>query len=159
MLGVSMPTLRPAVFEQPAGSVGVQAGEVQLRDGLRSTRIGAHVAHAVGPEPAVAGAEQHDGAFGNRSVRGLPGLEVGHLNLVVPIGQRFFRHVDHHGWPHELREWDLIHTPLALGKVHGRVDVRAAVLGRAEGVRFVVVAGLRVAPVVDAELEASAVGQ
>ena len=71
--------------------------------------------------------------------------QVGARDQVVAVRQRRVGHVDHHPATDEPPERDLVRSLAALGEVHRRVEVGAAVLCRPEVVRRVPVAPGRVA--------------
>ena len=124
-------------LDQPLGRGAVQAGKAQLGHRGRAALGGAQVALGIRPIAAVAGADQHDRAGRQLAVARFPTLEGGDGDLVVGIGQRAGRRVDHRGRADQAFERNLRHAVAAFGEVARRVDVRAAVFGAAKGVGFV----------------------
>ena len=153
MLAVSTPraaTLRSATSHRAAS--GAVRREVQARGIARS--VVAQVALPVRPARAPPRPQEHDRAFRNAAVPRLPGRELGDGEAVIGIGRRRRRHVDHDRRANETRERHLVRGGAALREMDGRVEVGAAVLGRAEAVRGIEEAGLRLAVMEPLELEA-----
>ena len=84
--------------------------------------------------PAPAGAEEHDGAAGDRSGGFLERQHRLASEAIVPVRRRFLRDVDDDGRRDELLERNLVGGPAFLREVPRGVEVRAAVLGRAQAV-------------------------
>ncbi len=143
-----------SVVDEPLRRVGVQTGKVEQRDRVRSTRVRAHVAHAIRPERRVAGPKQNERAVWDRAMLGLPRLEIGDRHLVVRIRQRCLAHIDDDARPDQVSERNLIDRPPPFGEVNRRVQVRAAVLRRRERERLVVIAAVGHALRVDVQFEA-----
>jgi hypothetical protein len=88
--------------------------------------VGSQVATFVGPVPAPARSDQHNGPIGNASVLFLPAGEIGGRDAVVGMAGTGRRHIhDHHG-AHELRHGNLIDAGAPFPEMHGRIQMSAA---------------------------------
>jgi hypothetical protein len=105
-------------LDQPAGQLGRDAGEVQMGHRLGPGAVGAQVAGAVAPVAAMARADQHDAAGLDR----LPG-QAADVGCLQDATRR-----------HQARKRNRVGADLSLGEVDRRIQVRAAVFGRAEAV-------------------------
>ena len=73
-------------------------------------------------------------------MRPFPAFEIAHANLVIGARTGLARHVHDDCAADQSVEWNLVGGPCALGEMHRRVEMRAAVLGSAEIVGRIVVA-------------------
>jgi hypothetical protein len=128
------------VGDDPLRGIGMQAGEVQLRDGLLSAFRCPEIALRVGPAPREAGSEEQDRILADLPVLALEALQIVDRDLIVSVSLRRVGHVDDQRWTNQPLEWNLIDRLMSLREVHRRVDVSAAVFGGEEAVRRVVVA-------------------
>jgi hypothetical protein len=121
-----------ALLDEQAGGVFAEAGKAQLRGVARS--VVAHVRLNVRPVGAPARAQQDDGSLADGTVLLLELQHVGARQAVVAVGDALLRDVDHDRARGELLERHFRGAALAFGEVDRRVQVRAAVLGRAQRV-------------------------
>ncbi len=122
-------------------AVSTPSAEVKAR--CLARRVVPQVALPVGPAGRPARAQEHDRAGRDRAVALLPRPHVRGAQPVVRVRGGRLRNIQDDARRDELRERDLVGGETLLREVRWRVEVRAAVLGRAERVRAVVVAALR----------------
>ncbi len=141
MLGVSIPTARTPRCNQPAGGRRVDPGEVQLLHSLGPGPRGTEIPDPVGPVPRPPGTKEHDGSRRNRALLSFPFIQRVQIHSVVGAAVRTGLDVNDNRVAHQTVQRNLVGGPLALRKVHRGVQMRSPVLGGAEVVRGVVIAG------------------
>src|SRR5439155_663525 len=124
---------------EPAGRIGMDAREVELRHRRHACFRGAEVARPVGPATPPPRAEQHDRSFRNPAVRLLPPFQIAGRDAVVALCLSLPAHVDHVRGADELSDGNLVGGVLPFREMDGRVEVGTAVLGSGEVVGGVVV--------------------
>jgi len=147
--GIDLP-----VLQQPARRLRIDARKVQLGDRPGPTLRGAEVPCGVRPARRVTRANQQNRIVRNPAVRLLEPLEVGHGHEVIGVLPGRLGDVDDDGRTDETLERNLVDGVAALREMHGRVDMRSAMLGRPEIIGRVVEPRGRHAVVHDLELEA-----
>ena len=111
----------------------MQAGEVQFRHGLLAQLGGAQVLFAVRPVPPRSPSRRSTIApSAERPWRRSCAVRSATRHLVVPIGERAFRHVHDDARPDEPPQRNLVGLVPAARGVDRRVEMRAAMLRRRE---------------------------
>ena len=128
------------MIDEPAGGRGCEPRKPQLCHRLGPRRRGAEVRLPVGPLRPPTRPQEDDDVDELPAVGPLPGHEIVKADLVGRVGGTLGGHVDDDGRTDEPGHVDLVGGPRPLGEVPGRVEVRAAVLGRHDPVGGVVVA-------------------
>ncbi len=101
----------------------------------RARRVIAEIFLAVGISRAPSSAEQHDRPLLNRAVALFPIGDIGDRQTIVGIGRRFRADIDDGSRRDQLAHRNLIDAERPLREMHRGIQMRAAVLGRAERVR------------------------
>src|SRR6185295_2685601 len=112
---------------------------MQLGDSSITSLVGAEILQTIRPIRGPPGLKQHNRVIRNPAVLFLPRLEVRAADLIVAIRGHFLGRVDFYRGADQSSERDLIDCVVAFGEMDRRVDVSAAVFGRAELIRRVVI--------------------
>src|SRR6266540_3733357 len=119
----------PLLDQQLRGLLSIRR-KVQVRR-LTGSVI-AQIALPIGPARGPAGAQENDRAGGNGAVGFLKGADVRGGQPVVGISRGLLGYVENDSRRDELRQRDLVCRPAVLREMRRGVQMRAAVLGRAE---------------------------
>ncbi len=126
-----------AALDEPGRAFLGEAREMEVGHGVLAARRGPQVALGVGPAVPPTRLQQHDRPSGDGAVRVLPRFQRSGSDLEIPIGRGGRRDVDHDGLSDQVLEWNIGRGARAFGEVDRRIEVGAAMLRGAEGLRRV----------------------
>src|SRR5688572_24241234 len=132
-----------SVGDEPSRGVGMQSGEMQELRAFFPPCRRSQILRRVRPSFREAGPYEHDRIGGHHAVLALEAREVLGRHLIVRVRLALRGHIDDEGAAKQTAQRNRVNRRMSLREMNRRVDVRAAVLGREQAVRGVVVARWR----------------